>query len=78
MIHWIIIRLGLALLLIALGGYVAVLNWVMVIQSPRTGRFGSPVPVVGALLLGAGLALLPPTRHYAWSPDDCDRRLRPA
>ena len=67
MTHGIIIRLVLALLLIALGGFVALMNWVMVIQSHRTGRLHSPVPLVGALVLGAGLALLAPTRHYAWA-----------
>ena len=67
MTHLILFEKGAAVILIALGGFVVVMNWVMIIATRRTGRFHSTVPLVGALLLGAGLALLPPTRHYAWA-----------
>lgn len=67
MAHWIMIGRGLSLALIALGGFIAVMNWATVIATRLTGRFHSAVPLIGAVLLAAGLALLPRTRHYAWA-----------
>ena len=55
-----------ALVCIVFGALFSLMNWVMVIETRRTGRFHSVVPFVGAVLLGAGLALLPQTRHFAW------------
>lgn len=57
----------IGLVLIGLGRFVAILNWTAVIASHRTGRFHSAVPLIGAVLLANGLALLPRTRHYAWA-----------
>lgn len=67
MADWIMIGRGFAAILIALGGFIASMNWASLIATHCTGRFHSAVPLVGALLLGAGLALLPSTRHYAWA-----------
>jgi hypothetical protein len=60
------VEIGAALVFIALGGFIVVMNWWMVIATHRTGQHHSAVPLVGAVLLGAGLALLPQTRLYAW------------
>jgi hypothetical protein len=51
---------------ILLGGFFAAMNWATVIETRRTGRFHSAVPLFGALFLGIGLAILPRTRHFAW------------
>ena len=58
---------GFAAILIGLGGFIAIMNWASVIATRRTGRFHSTVPLVGAVFLAAGLALLPATRNYAWA-----------
>lgn len=52
--------------LIAFGGLMCLLNWGTAFASWRSKRFVSAVPLVGALLLGAGLVLLPETRPFAW------------
>lgn len=52
--------------LMALGGLLALLNWLTVYQTWRSGRFCSTVPLVGALFLGGGMLLLPTTRPLAW------------
>ncbi len=66
MYHSIIIRQVVALILMALGTLIVCMNWLMVVQTSRTGRSHSTVPLVGAGCLGVGLLLLPETRHYAW------------
>jgi hypothetical protein len=43
------------------------LNWWSLYASYRDKRFYSGVPLVGATLLGAGLFILPTSRHYCWS-----------
>lgn len=53
--------------LVALGALIALANWWSLYRSTRTGRFHSPVPLVGAALLGAGLYLFPATRPYCWA-----------
>ncbi len=57
----------LAALLLALGALIALGNWWSLYRSYRTKRFYSPVPLVGAGLLGTGLFLLPATRPFCWS-----------
>ena len=57
----------LALLLIACGGLMAVLNWWTMFWSYHTKRFHSIVPFVGAGLLGTGMFILPATRWYCWT-----------
>ncbi len=52
--------------LIVVGGIFCLMNWGMLILSWRRRRFVSSVPLVGAALLGSGLALLPKTRPFAW------------
>src|SRR5262245_50700968 len=52
--------------LIVFGGLMCLLNWGTLVASLRSKRFVSAVPLVGALPLGAGLALLPASRPYAW------------
>ena len=50
---------------IVLGCLLSMLNWVSIIQSARAKRFVSPVPLIGALFLGLGLAYFEKTRAYA-------------
>jgi hypothetical protein len=52
---------------IALGGLVALGNWWNVFLSYHTKRFHSPVPLIGAGLLGSGMYVLPATRPYCWA-----------
>jgi hypothetical protein len=52
--------------LIAIGGLLSLLNWGTLIASLCTKRFVSAVPLVGALPLGCGMAILPETRRFAW------------
>ena len=51
---------------ITLGTLVSLLNWLYVIQSARTGRFISGVPLFGAAFLATGALLIPGLRWYAW------------
>jgi len=55
-----------AVALMCLGGLIALLNWWYLFLSWRTGQFHSPLPLIGALLLGGGMLLLPSTRLFAW------------
>ncbi len=57
----------LALLLIAFGGLIAVLNWWTIFWTYHTKRFHSVVPLVGAVLLGTGMFMLNATRWYCWT-----------
>jgi hypothetical protein len=52
-------------ILIAVGGLFSFMNWRAFISSRRNGRFDSPIPLIGALLLGCGMALYLPTRPFA-------------
>ena len=52
--------------LIAFGGLMCLLNWGTVVASWRSKRFVSAVPLVGAVPLGCGLALLQESRPFAW------------
>ncbi len=61
-----ILMLVIAYALIAVGALLSVLNWGTLVASYRSGRFVSAVPLVGALPLGCGMALLPHTRPFAW------------
>ncbi|QDU20571.1 hypothetical protein [Urbifossiella limnaea] len=54
-------------LLLALGSWVSLLNWVVLLVSWRTGKFHSAIPFVGGFCLGVGALLLPPLRPYAWA-----------
>jgi hypothetical protein len=56
-----------AVALLGLGGLVALGNWLSIYLTWRTGRFCSPVPLIGATFLGVGMLLLPSTRPYAWA-----------
>ncbi len=49
-----------------LGGLVACGNWVNAVRSQFSGQFHSAVPLLGAVLLGTGLYMMPATRPYAW------------
>ena len=49
-----------------LGGLLSLANWWGIVQSKITKRFHSPVPLIGAVLLGAGMLLNPIARPYAW------------
>jgi hypothetical protein len=52
--------------LMAFGGLLSLLNWWTLIESWRSKRFVSAVPLVGAVPLASGMALLPETRPFAW------------
>jgi hypothetical protein len=54
-----------AIILISVGGLISFANWFSVIQSYRTKRFHSAVPLFGAVFLGAGMLASPATRAYA-------------
>lgn len=56
----------LAIIAIGLGGYISFVNWLSLYQSWKTRKFVSSVPIVGALLLGFGLAYFEKTRYYAF------------
>jgi hypothetical protein len=49
-----------------LGGLLAFANWSCLVSSIITKRFHSAVPIFGAVLLGAGMLMLPRIRSYAW------------
>lgn len=51
---------------IALGGYIAVLNWYSIYASHKSERNVSAVPLLGASFLVIGLLGLEQTRPYAW------------
>lgn len=59
--------LAIAAALMGLGGLIAFLNWWSIYWSHRTKKFHSVIPLFGALLLGAGMFLLPATRRYCWT-----------
>ncbi len=50
-----------------LGGLLSLANWLGIFQSNITKRFHSPVPLIGAILLGTGMLLNPTARPYAWT-----------
>lgn len=56
----------IAYILIVIGGLISLLHWAYAIESWSYKRSFSVVPLLGALPLGIGLALLPETRPYAW------------
>jgi hypothetical protein len=55
----------LGIILIVLGSFVSLINWCTFFASSRR-RYISPIPLIGATLLGCGMALLPETRPFAW------------
>ena len=55
-----------AVVLIALGGSMAFMNGLVLLQSYRGTRQRSSVPLIGAFLLGAGLRILPATHNVFW------------
>jgi len=57
-----------AIIALCLGGYISLINWVsFFLNIMHKGKgFHSPVPVVGALFLGLGLACFETTRKYAF------------
>jgi hypothetical protein len=56
-----------AIIALCIGGYIALMNWVsFFLNITHKGKgYHSPVPVVGALFLGLGLACFETTRKYA-------------
>jgi hypothetical protein len=56
-----------AIFLMVIGGFIALANWLTAFQSYRTRRFHSAVPLIGAVLLGSGMFILPPSRFYCWT-----------
>ena len=57
----------IALVLMSLGGFIAVANWLSIYLSWYTGRFHSPIPVIGGLFLFVGMFLLPAMRLWSWT-----------
>jgi len=55
-----------AIIAIGLGGYICLVNWISLYQSWRTKKHISSVPLVGAVLLGLGLAYFEKTRYFAF------------
>lgn len=53
-----------AVIAIALGCLVSMLNWASLIQSAITKKLASPVPLIGALFLGLGLSYFEKARPY--------------
>jgi hypothetical protein len=43
------------------------MNWLMLLATWCTGRYHSPVPLIGAAFLGVGALLHPALRPYAWA-----------
>lgn len=58
----------LSALLIAVGGYVCVLNWRLIYARGRGKGKGSWIPLVGGGLIAIGLAISPQTRGWWWMP----------
>jgi hypothetical protein len=58
---------AIGVVLVCLGGVVALLNWLSLVQTWSTGRFSSPIPLIGGAFLGGGMLLVPSTRPYAWA-----------
>ncbi len=58
----------LALLFFSIGGFIIVCNWLTPLQTRRTGRNHSAIPLLGAAFAGAGLWLLPAVRRWTWAP----------
>lgn len=52
--------------LMSLGTIFIILNWVMLFETWRTGRFHSCVAIIGAGFFCVGSLPLPATRPYAW------------
>jgi hypothetical protein len=50
-----------------LGAFFSLMNWAYLLAALRSGRFHSPIPLVGAICLGFGALLLPVFRWYAWA-----------
>ena len=55
----------LAIIAILLGGYISLMNWMMLYLSIKKKKFHSSVPFFGAIFLGSGLAYFESTRNYA-------------
>lgn len=56
----------LSITALLLGGFIALFNWYTLYAARTSGRNVSSVPLVGAVLLTAGLSGFPETRPYAW------------
>ena len=54
------------LVLLILGGWICLVNWMCLYKSWKTKRFHSVVPLVGAILLALGLTSFDRTAPYAW------------
>lgn len=52
---------------LALGGFIAVINWHSLYVSSRSARNVSPIPLLGALFLCLGLFGFQQTRPYVWA-----------
>lgn len=66
MLH--VLSVILSALLIAVGGYVCVLNWRLVYARSRGKSQSSWIPLVGGGLIAIGLAIDPRTRAWWWLP----------
>lgn len=56
----------LAIIALLLGSWIVLLNWHSIYATRKSGRFVSPVPLLGTLLLALGLLAFHRTRSYAW------------
>ena len=67
MAHWIMIGRGLAAILIALGGFIAIMNWTTLITTRRTADITPSSHLSARSSSARALRSCPPTRHYAWA-----------
>src|ERR1700682_682609 len=58
----------LAITLIALGSTFTLFNWLMLYLTWRTGRFHSPIALLGGFPLALGLLWFPATRVFSSAP----------
>jgi hypothetical protein len=54
-----LLRIIIGVVLLALGSFISVMNWGVVIQWLTTKRHSSWVPVVGGAIASGGMAILP-------------------
>ena len=57
----------MAALALLLGLIFSILNWATIFISRRRGRYVSPVPLLGALLVSIGLLSFPSTSSFWWT-----------
>ena len=57
----------LAVISLAFGLLISFMNWYTIVQSSKSKKFVSSVPLIGAATLWWGLSSFEQTRSYAWT-----------